>query len=70
MKLELDVHPKLFRLLRALPEKGYYGATVEEAGIRLIEQGLREMVRDEDKRLTLGRGNRGPGRKGHRGIVR
>jgi len=68
MKLELDVHPELFRLLRQLSAKGIYGTTPEEAALRLVERGVHGMIRDEDKRLTLGRGN--CGRKGRRGIVR
>ncbi len=50
-RLAIEIHPKLLAWLEALHEQGLHGVTLEETALRLIEEGIRNRVKDSELRL-------------------
>ncbi len=52
-KITIEMHPKLYAILKKIHERGLHGLTVEETALRLIEEELRKRVRPEDQYIKI-----------------
>ncbi len=52
-KITIEMHPKLYRILQKIQERGMHGLTIEETALRLIEEEVRRRIRPEDMQIRI-----------------